>query len=107
MKKDVYKLTNPQKNILEMEQVNSGNNSINHILSILKLSGKLNTEILEKTIKIIIEKNDSFHINIEKINESYKQYFSKPNIFYIHPELKIFFLFTISNFSLSHRPVSL
>ena len=83
MKKDVYKLTNPQKNILEMEQVNSGNNSINHILSILKLSGKLNTEILEKTIKIIIEKNDSFHINIEKINESYKQYFSKPNIFYI------------------------
>ena len=83
MKKDVYKLTNPQKNILEIEQVNSGNNSINHILSILKLSGKLNTEVLEKTIKTIIEKNDSFHINIEKINESYKQYFSKPNIFYI------------------------
>lgn len=74
--KDVYDLTNPQKNILQLEQVNTKNNSINNVLSVMKLQGNLDPHLLKKTIQVILEKNDSFHIRFKNNGSSYVQYFS-------------------------------
>ena len=74
-KKDVYELTNPQKNIWQLEQVNEKNPSITHILSIMKLKGNLDVTLLEKTLSKIIELNDSFHIRFSKKGDNLLQYF--------------------------------
>ena len=69
MKKNVfefYDLTNPQKNILQMDQVNNKCSSVSHILSVMKLNSALVPDLLKKTIEIIIEKNDSFHIHFKR-----------------------------------------
>lgn len=65
-KNDIYNLTSPQKNIWELEQINGSGTSINHIMSVLKLKGNLNENILVKTINKIIENNDSFRIKFIK-----------------------------------------
>lgn len=74
-KKDVYELTNPQKNIWELEQVNEKNPSITHILSVMKLKGNLDVNILEDTLSKIIELNDSFHIKFSKKGNNLLQHF--------------------------------
>lgn len=73
-KKDVYNLTNPQKNIWQLEQVNSNNNSINHNLTIMKLKGTLDKNLLVETINKVIEVNDSFRIKFVKKENSLYQY---------------------------------
>ena len=70
LKKDLYELTNPQKNIWQLELVSNSQSSINHIFAIMKLKGCLNEDLLTKTINIIIEKNDSFRIKFFKKNSS-------------------------------------
>ena len=68
-KKDVFKfyeLTNPQKNILQMDQVNNKCSSVSHILSVMELNSTLDPKLLKKTIEVIIERNDSFHIHFRK-----------------------------------------
>lgn len=102
-KKDVFELTNPQKSIFELEQVNGKNSSINHITSTLKLKGQLNENLLIKTINKIIENNDSFrlgfNINGNEINQYIKkfeyqeidvEYFEKDDISTIVNEYKKF-----------------
>lgn len=74
-KKDIYQLTTPQKNIWELEQINGEGTPINHILSILKLKGTLNENLLVKTINKIIESNDSFRIKFIKDGAEIHQYF--------------------------------
>ena len=74
MKKDVYKLTNPQKNIWELEQINKEGTKINHILAILKLKGNLKEDLLVKTMNKIIEKNDSFRLKFIKNGQEVTQY---------------------------------
>ena len=66
MKKDVYRLTNPQKNIWELEQINGEATPINHIMSIMKLKGNLEEKLLEKAMNKIIEENDSFRLKFIK-----------------------------------------
>lgn len=78
-KEDVYGLTSPQKNIWQLEQVNEDKSSINHIYAVMRLSGRLDEEILEKTINKIIEINDSFRIKIKKENGKIYQYIDKYN----------------------------
>lgn len=73
-KKDVYELTNPQKNIWELEQINGNGTPINHILSILKLKGTLNEDLLVKTINKIIANNDSFRLKFIKNGSEIYQY---------------------------------
>lgn len=73
-KKDVYELTNPQKNIWELEQINGDGTPINHILSILKLKGNLDEDLLVKTINKIIENNDSFRLKFTKNGSELNQY---------------------------------
>lgn len=90
MKKDVYELTNPQRNILQLEQVNEKGNSINHILTIMKLKGNLDEELLSKTIYKIIEINDSFRIRFTKDDSNIYQYFensSNSQVEIIHTDL--------------------
>ena len=74
MKKDVYELTNPQKNIWELEQINGNGTPINHIFSILKLKGTLDEQLLIKTMNKIIEKNDSFRLKFIKDGSSLYQF---------------------------------
>lgn len=74
MKKEVYELTNPQKNIWELEQINGSGTPINHIMSVLKLNSKLDEDLLVKTMNKIIEKNDSFHLRFIKNGTSLCQY---------------------------------
>ena len=74
MKKDVYRLTNPQKNIWELEQINGEATPINHIMSIMKLKGNLEEELLEKAMNKIIEENDSFRLKFIKNGQELCQY---------------------------------
>lgn len=73
-KKDVYELTNPQKNIWELEQINGDGTDVNHIFAILKLKGVLKEDLLIKTINKIIETNDSFRIKFIKNGNDLNQY---------------------------------
>ena len=92
MKKNVfefYDLTNPQKNILQMDQVNNKCSSVSHILSVMKLNSALVPDLLKKTIEIIIEKNDSFHIHFKRNKDgSYVQFFTEPE----NPTINMHFL---------------
>lgn len=83
-KQTVYKLTNPQKNIYQVEQ-QSSKSPINHIASYIKFSEVLDTTILEKTLNKLIEVNDAFHLVFENENGTPVQYF-KP---YSHVEIPI------------------
>lgn len=74
MKKEVYELTNPQKNIWELEQINGSGTPINHIMSVLKLNSKLEENLLVKTMNKIIEVNDSFHLKFIKEGSNLYQY---------------------------------
>lgn len=74
MKKEVYELTNPQKNIWELEQINGDGTPINHIMSVLKLNRKLDEDLLVKTMNKIIEVNDSFHLKFIKDGSNLYQY---------------------------------
>ena len=73
-KKDVYELTNPQRNIWELEQINGDGTDVNHIFAILKLKGVLKEDLLIKTINKIVETNDSFRIKFIKSGNELNQY---------------------------------
>ena len=77
LNKTFYKLTNVQKNILELEMVNGAGTPVNHILSLMKLKGRLDENILIKTINKIIEVNDAFRLKFIKDGYSYYQYVSE------------------------------
>lgn len=74
MKKDVYELTNPQKNIWELEQINGDGTPINHIMSVMKLNSCLDEDLLVKTINKIIEMNDSLRLKFIKNDTHLYQY---------------------------------
>lgn len=75
MSKDVFELTNPQKNIWQMQQVNENDPAVCHILTIMKLKGNLDVNLLEKTINTIINLNDSFHLKFLKNGNNLQQFF--------------------------------
>lgn len=82
MKKNIYNLTNPQKNIWQLEQISLPEDHINNILAIMKLEKNLDLKILDKTINKIIEINDSLRIKIIKkgneIFQTIENYSYKP-----------------------------
>ena len=75
MEKILYELTNPQKNIMELQKVNPENESIAHISASLKLDGVLDINLLKKTLNIVIQKNDSYHIRLVEKDSKIFQYF--------------------------------
>ncbi len=79
MEKDVYELTNAQKNIWNTELFYNGSN-INNICAIINVSEKLDFNILKKAIDLTVEKNDNFHINFEiKDGHLYQSFDNIPN----------------------------
>ena len=95
MKKDVYELTNPQKNIWELEQINGNGTPVNHIFSMLKLKGNLDEKLLDKTLNKIIEQNDSFRLKFIRNGNNLQQYIEDYK--YIPIEIKHFYTEDISN----------
>ncbi len=91
-----YSLTNPQKNILELQEVNSDNSSIVHIFGTLRLKGTFNPLLLQKSLNIILQKNDVFHIKFKKGKNAIVQYFE--NIPYQQFEMNSIDNEDISNF---------
>jgi len=90
-KKDLFELTNPQKNIWELEQINGKGTPVNHILSILKLKGNLDEKLLQETMNKIIEMNDSFRLKFVKEGSNLYQYvknyeYSSMNVKYFDTE---------------------
>ena len=74
LKKDVYGLTNPQKNIWNMEVYYSDTNICNICGSGL-IKENINIDLLKKAINILVSKNDSFRIQLTLENGVPVQYF--------------------------------
>jgi hypothetical protein len=75
IKKDMYNLTNPQKNIWNIEQFYKGT-SINNVCGSAIIYDKLNLEILKQAIDIVIKNNSIFHIQFTFEEGILKQYIS-------------------------------
>ena len=73
MEKTFYDLTNPQKSIFLTEQYYS-NTNVNNICGTAIIKDKLNFDLLEKAINILIKNNDSFRLKFVKSNGNLKQY---------------------------------
>ena len=86
MKNTFYDLTNPQKNILELQSVNADDESITHILAILKLKYPIDVNLFKKAIQIVIQKNEIFRVKVKEIDSKYYQYFE--DVFNYEPEVK-------------------
>ena len=79
MEKDVYELTNAQKNIWNAELYYNGSN-INNICGIINIFENLDFNILKQALDLIISENDNFHINFEIKDGNIYQYFNNtPN----------------------------
>ena len=62
MDKELFPLTNPQKNFWQLEQVNDANKTLNSIFTTLKLPKGTDLAILDKTLNKIREVNDSLRL---------------------------------------------
>lgn len=80
MGKSCFPLTCPQKNMWQLELVNSGNHSLNSIFTVLKLPRDTDLVLLDKTLNKIREVNDSLRLrfvfdensNISQYVDDYK-----------------------------------
>ena len=75
MKKNLFDLTTPQKSIILTEQYYAGSN-INNIGGSIFFEEKLNFDLLEKAINLVIEHNSNFQIKLCLDGNEIKQYFS-------------------------------
>ena len=73
MKNKLYNLTLPQNSIYLTEQYYSGSN-INNICGTAIISEKINFDILEKAINVVIKNNESFRIKFVNTNNNLQQY---------------------------------
>ena len=74
MERKMFNLTNPQKNIWNMEFYYSDTNICNICGSGL-IKENINIELLKKAINILVERNDSFRIQLTLENSIPMQYF--------------------------------
>lgn len=72
----LYKLTNPQKNILLTEQYYKLT-PINNVVGRIKFQEQIDVNLLKKTLEIIIKQNDALRTRIVKMDGEYYQYFSE------------------------------
>ena len=75
MEKKMFKLTNPQKNIWNMEFYYSDTNICN-ICGTGLIKEEINIDLLKKAINILVSKNDSFRIRLTLENNIPMQYFT-------------------------------
>ena len=69
----LYPLTNAQRNIWLAEKL-FPNTSMNLIAATLRIKGDVDFKILEQSLNLFIEKNDSVRIRIREINGEPAQY---------------------------------
>ena len=74
MKNKSYNLTNPQKSIWNTELFFNGSN-INNICGTIRLYEPLDFKLLQKSLELIVDKNDSFHTNFTIKDGSISQSF--------------------------------
>lgn len=74
MEKKFYNLTNPQKNIWNMEQYYKGT-SVNNIGGTVHLKTQLDFSALSKAVSNVILAHDNFHIKLTKDGNNIKQIF--------------------------------
>lgn len=91
MKKDVYKLTNPQKNIWNTEQFHP-NTSINTVCGTSIVHQKLDTELLKEAFYKVLKMNDSFNLKFIFEDFSLKQYLSNSKT----PEVPVIYVENLS-----------
>lgn len=72
-KKNVYPLTNPQKNIWDTELFFS-NSNLNNICGCVLIEDKVDIKSLEKAIQLYVEKNDALRLKIQVIDGKPYQY---------------------------------
>lgn len=72
-KKNVYSLTNPQKNIWNTELFFS-NSNLNNICGCVLIEHKIDTKALEKAIQLYVEKNDALRLQIHVMDGKPYQY---------------------------------
>ena len=82
MKEIYYDLTNPQKNIWDLESFYKSTN-INNIYNTIVFNEKIDENLLKQAIYDLVKNNISFHIHITIIDNIPKQYFSDYNDFEI------------------------
>lgn len=73
MNKKIYNLTEPQKSILFTEQFYKGS-TINNICGTAIINIALDFKVLEKTINIFIQNNDSFRLKLVLYENEMKQF---------------------------------
>lgn len=73
--KNIYELTNPQKSIWNTELF-FNNTNINNICVSAYLKENINFDILKKAINLLVQKNDSFRIQLSINNNTPVQYFT-------------------------------
>ena len=73
MKKKMFKLTNPQKNIWNMEFYYSDTNICNICASGL-IKENINIDLLKKAVNMVVRNNDSFRIQLTLENSNPMQY---------------------------------
>ncbi|MBR3003100.1 MAG: amino acid adenylation domain-containing protein [Clostridia bacterium] len=83
--KDIYELTNPQKSIWLIEEYYKGTN-INNVCGRANIEEKINFELLQQAINIVIKNNSSFLINFKLIDGDLIQYKTDYNYFDIQIE---------------------
>ena len=69
MEKNLYNLTNPQKSIWLMDQVNPGTN-LNNIGGPVLINDSVNVPLLEKALNLYIEKNEATRLRIKLVDSS-------------------------------------
>lgn len=73
---EFYPLTHPQKAIWLTEKVYPGT-SIANVAYIIKFKGKIDYELLEKSLNLFIKNNDAMRIQIVECDGEPKQYFAE------------------------------
>lgn len=76
LKKDIYELTNPQKNIWDTELFFS-NSSLNNIGGYVFIEEKIDLKFLEEAIHLYVKKNDALRLKIQVIDGKPYQYLEK------------------------------
>lgn len=85
MEKKFYNLTNPQKNIWNMEQYYKGT-AVNNVGGSVYFKDPINISILQQSVANVIKKNDIFKLNFKMNDEEIVQFFNNSQKQYI-PEI--------------------
>ena len=75
MESNYYELTNPQKNILSLDQYYN-DTSVNTICGYMNIENEVDFSLLTQSIKLLIDNNDAFRTTFCSNGNDYHQYFT-------------------------------